>query len=76
MKTKVQVENCLSSDLSNMILEFNNKSLDDESIYGYFSKILLDANVDSEIIVDVLERKSFGELGKDEAMHIKIVEGW
>ena len=70
------IENCLSSDLSNMISEFESGELSTSTILQYFSDFLLDANIDSRIIVNVLERKSFGENGKEAARTIKVTEGW
>ncbi len=75
-KTQKQIENCLYSDLNNLIDEFNNGDLTEENIYNYFRLFLDDANVDSRIIVNVLENKCFGEFGRDEARSIKICEGW
>ena len=76
MKNQKQIENCLASDLNNMILEFELNRLTKESIFEYFVDFLLSANVDSEIIVNVLEKEQFGNLGKDEARDIKVSEGW
>jgi len=76
MKNQKQIENCLASDLNNMILEFELNRLTKESIFEYFVDFLLSANVDSEIIVNVLEKEQFGDLGKDEARDIKVSEGW
>lgn len=74
MKTSKEIENCLNSDLSNLVLEFENGSLTEEGIYNYFASFMRDAEVDSRIIVNVLEQ--FGELGKEEAISIKVKEGW
>ena len=71
-----QIEFCLTSDLSNMIFEFELGRLTKESIFEYFVDFLVSANVDSEIIVNVLEKEQFGDLGKDEARDIKVSEGW
>ena len=76
MKNQKQIENCLASDLNNMILEFELNRLTKESIFEYFVDFLVSANVDSEIIVNVLEKEQFGNLGKDEARDIKVSEGW
>jgi hypothetical protein len=73
-KTTKQIENCLFSNLSNMITEHQLGRLTEESIYGYFNSLLINAGVDSEIVVNVLEQ--FGELGKHEAICIKVNEGW
>lgn len=75
-KTKEQVKNCLTSDLRNMIYEAQDKNFDEAIIFDFFSEILLDADVESEIIVDVLESVEFGELGKCKARNIKVNEGW
>lgn len=73
---QIEIENRLYSDLSNMVLEFQSGQLTEELIYNYFKLFLSDANVDSEIIVNVLENDRFGKLGKEEALGIKINEGW
>jgi len=74
IKTKQQIENCLVSELSNMVSEYKLGTLTEELIYNYFRNFLCDAGVDSRIAVNVLEQ--FGELGKEEARNIKIIEGW
>lgn len=81
MKNKVYSEkekivNCLTSDLCNLLSEFNNNQLTEEVLVGYFSQFLKDAKVDSKIIVNVLEDETFGEIGKYAALCIKINEGW
>ncbi len=76
IKNIKEIENCLTSDLQNLIYEFESGVLTEEMLYNYFSQFLLDANVDSKIVVNVLEQKNFGELGKDAARAIKINEGW
>lgn len=73
---QVQIENMLYSDLSNMVSEFQLGQLTEELIYNYFRLFLSDADVDSRIIVNVLEKERFGKLGKEEALGIKINEGW
>lgn len=72
--TNKQIENCLNSELRSMLDEFNNNTLTEESIINYFRLILGHAQLDSHIIVNVLE--NFGELGKEEALSIKVTEGW
>ncbi|MFW6225566.1 MAG: hypothetical protein ACOC3V_01240 [bacterium] len=74
MKKSEIIQNRLSSELWNMVAEFKNNTLTEEGIYNFFSIILRDADVDSRIVVNVLER--FGDLGKQEALAIKINEGW
>jgi len=74
--TNKEIENCLTSDLQNLIYEFESGNLTEELLYGYFSEFLLDANVDSKIVVNVLEQVNFGKLGKEQALSIKINEGW
>lgn len=68
------IRNSLTSELNSMILEHEHGVLDKESILTYFSAFLIDADVDSRIVVDVLEK--FGDMGKDQALAIKINEGW
>lgn len=74
LKTKKEIENSLTYDLQNMVLDFHMGVLTEELIYNYFSVFLRDAGVDSVIVVSVLEQ--FGDLGKQEALAIKINEGW
>jgi len=76
VKQQIEIENRLYSDLSNMVSEFETNQLTEEGIYNYFRLFLSDANVNSEIIVNVLENERFGKLGKEEARNIKIYEGW
>lgn len=76
MKTKIEIQNCLTSNLSNMVNEFKLGTLTEEDIYIYFSSFLIDANVNSLIVVNVLESEEFGELGKQQALSIKVNEGW
>lgn len=71
-----KIQNCLISDLSNLVSEFNSGTLTEESIYNYFRLFMCDAKVDSRIAVNVLEDEIFGQLGKEEARNIKIYEGW
>ena len=73
-KTNKQIENRLVSELRNMILELQNETLTEELLYNYFGIFMCDAEVDSQITINVLEQ--FGELGKKEAKNIKINEGW
>lgn len=74
MKTPKQIENCLTSELRNLVSEFETGRLTEERIYNYFRLFMCDAEVDSRITVNVLEQ--FGDLGKEEARNIKIHEGW
>ena len=75
-KTDKQITNCLISDLSNLIMEFEQNSLTKETLLQYFADLMDDANVDSDITVKVLEQPFFGEEGKNVALGIKINEGW
>jgi len=77
MKKEEKIKNRLISDLRNMKHEIESGTIiTEELLYGFFAEILLDAKVDSKIIVNVLESEEFGELGEDEARYIKINEGW
>lgn len=76
MKTKKEITNCLVSDLDNLISEFELNRLTTSDILNYFSVMMLDAEVNSQIIVNVLENERFGKEGKEEALNIKINEGW
>lgn len=73
-KTNQQIENCLVSELQNMVSDLKIGTLTEEMIYNYFRNFMCDAEVDSKITVNVLEK--FGELGKEQARNIKIDEGW
>jgi hypothetical protein len=73
-RTEEQIQNCLVSELRNMISEHQLGTLTEKLIYNYFRNFLCDSGVDSRITVNVLEQ--FGELGKEEARNIKISEGW
>jgi hypothetical protein len=75
-KTPKQIENCITSELSNLIGEFESGTLDKEGILSYVSTILLDANLDSRIVVNILEQPDFGEEGQYQARCIKVNEGW
>lgn len=74
--TDKQIENCVISELRNLISEFENKTLTKQDILNYVSDILLHTNLDSRIIVKVLEDVSFGSEGKFGATRIKVIEGW
>lgn len=74
MKTSKEIENCLESELKNMVWELENETLTEELLYHYFRQFLCDAQVDSKITVNVLEK--CGDLGKEEARSIKVYEGW
>jgi hypothetical protein len=73
-KTQKVIEHCLHGDLQNLVHEFELGQLTTESIYGYFSQMLRHAEVDSQIVVNVLEQ--FGEEGIYAATCIKVNEGW
>lgn len=73
-KSNEEIENCLFSDLGNCLMEIESGNLTKACMLYYFSDFLLDANVDSKIIVNVLEQ--FGEDGEDAARRIKVEEGW
>lgn len=72
--TPKQIENCLFSELSEMVYEMESEKLTMEDIFHHFRNFLIYSNVDSRIVVNVLEQ--FGKLGKEEALNIKITEGW
>ena len=69
-----EIANCISSELSNLLSEFELGRLNKELILSYVSTILQDSKLDSRIILDVLE--GFGEEGKEQALCIKVSEGW
>ena len=74
MTNQKKIENCLVSDLRSILSEFESGTLTEESIYNHFKQFMTDAKVDSRITVNVLEQ--FGDLGKEEALCIKVTEGW
>lgn len=73
-KSEKEIENCLVSELQNLIGEHKAGTLTEESLYNYFRNFMCDSGLDSKITVSVLEQ--FGDLGKNEARRIKIYEGW
>lgn len=75
-KTKKGIENSLKSDLNNLLSEYDLGRLNHEVLIGYFSEFLQDADVDSRIIVNVLESNEFGSIGREAALAIKVNEGW
>lgn len=75
-KTQKEIQNCLISELRNMVSEFETGQLTEDGIYNYFRNFMCDAEVDSQITVNVLEDESFNDLAKEEARNIKIYEGW
>ena len=75
-KTQREIQNCLISELRNMVSEFETGQLTEDGIYNYFRNFMCDAEVDSQITVNVLEDESFNDLAKEEARNIKIYEGW
>ena len=74
MDNKKIIENKIVSDVRNLLSEHELGNLTKELLLNYVSSILQDTELDSRIIVKVLEQ--FGELGKYEALCIKINEGW
>ncbi len=75
-RNRKEMVNCLTSTLSNMVSDHKLGILTEEEIYIYFSQFLIDSGVNSLIVVDVLEQPNFGELGKHQALSIKVNEGW
>lgn len=76
MKTDKQKINSLSSDLSNLITEFELNHLTRKELLQYFADFMESAGVNSDITVTVLEEEYFGREGKEVALGIKINEGW
>lgn len=74
MKTDQQKENLLTGSLTNLLSEYKLERLNEEILLGYFVEFMEGAGLDSRITVKVLEK--FGETGKQEALAIKINEGW
>lgn len=54
-KTKKEIEKCLTKELRNLVNELKSGSLTEEYIYNYFRLFLTDAEIDSQIVVNVLE---------------------
>lgn len=74
-KTNKEIENCIVSELSNLVSEFELGELTKEGLFSYISTILIDADVDSSIVINVFEEGRFGEEGANEAMGIKVRQG-
>ena len=66
-----KTKNRIISEITQMI-----NDVDVETILISISSILITAGIDSKEVVDILESKDFGELGKEVALQIKINEGW
>lgn len=66
--------NYLCSTLSQFRDEFSAGQIVEESLYGYFRQFMKAAGVNSDITIAVLEE--FGEAGHEEALIIKIEEGY
>jgi len=75
-KTLLAIKNSVHSDMSNFLSEFKSGELDTESFLAYCANILLSADVDSDVVIDVLESPTFGQEGKDIARNIKVVYGY
>lgn len=73
-KTKEEIQNCLSSELFNLMYEFESGMLTKEELLRYVCSLLIDAEVDSESIVYVLDK--LGDEGKTISTEIKVNEGW
>lgn len=69
-----EIENRLVLDIENILFEAKHNTFDKGAILNSISTLLQDAEVDSEIIVNVLEQ--FGEEGKEVALAVKVKEGW
>ncbi len=68
-----KIVNCLSSDLSNLLIECPYSS---EIIMECFYRFLSSANIDSDIIVEVLEKFNHIDVANEIILTIKITEGW
>ena len=66
--------NSLTMDLNSCLSELENNTLTKVSMLNYFTCFMQDVRLDSRLTVEVLEQ--FGEEGKQEAMLLKINEGW
>lgn len=73
MEKNKKIENRLVSTIRVMLYYVEDKT-EKENILNNVSTLLQDAEVDSKIIVNVLEQ--FGKEGKEEALAIKVNEGW
>jgi hypothetical protein len=72
---EIKVCNRLFSDLSNAYSDIELDQFTKEDLMRFFSTILQDANIDTNIIVRVLESHHSTE-AKEQALTIKINEGW
>ena len=69
--TAKESENCVISELTNMIYELEAGDLYKENLLLYVSQILLDSQMDDRSVINIMEDPAFGEEGKDRAMDIK-----
>lgn len=76
VRTKQEKINCVISELRNFLYDLEDCNLCKENQLAYISTILIDAGIESEFVVEVLEDEEFEEEGKDVARNIKIEEGW
>lgn len=74
MEKNKKIENRLVSDIESILFEVKHNVFDKGAILNSISTLLQDAEVDSKIIVNVLEK--FGNEGEEQAYNIKVNEGW
>jgi hypothetical protein len=73
--------NRLTSTLGNMISECckpyeHGNEIPDSMVLSYFSELMEDAGVNTDVTIAVLEDVRFGEQGKNEAVFLKIKNGY
>jgi hypothetical protein len=75
-KTLIEIRNCLISDVSNMMDELENGTLTSDGLLSYFTEIMEDAGIDTDVIIGVLEKPCFGKAGQEEAHGVKVRWGY
>jgi len=68
------VANRIYNELSSLLYDLESGTLTSLYLLDYIAEILMDANVNSKCVVDILEK--FGDIGNEIATGIKIREGW
>ena len=72
-KKRLGKSNIITSDIENFMLEFKPKNdADKENMLSYFSSII--CQLDTDIAIEVMN--NFGDIGKNQAMSIKVNYGY
>ena len=70
-----KLENTLYSALYELVSQLRDGKLTEPEIYSIFYDMMEAAGVDSQVVVNVLERSDFGDDGTEAAINIKVIEG-